>query len=87
MPYVRPHHHPCALCHAKTECPGAWEENYDGIPDVICREYHQEGGPNPDFTCEACEAKRSAICHYCGERPKREGSDYCGPECAIDAEG
>lgn len=49
------HHHPCAVCHAKTECGGEWEQNYDGIPEVICREYHlPDGRTNPDFLCDVC---------------------------------
>lgn len=57
---VRPHHHPCADCGAKTQCGGTWEENYDGCPEVICPEYHLSTScdPNPDFICEACEWKR-----------------------------
>lgn len=61
MPKVAPHHHPCQICHAKTECGGTWEENWDGFPDVICREFHQAGGfVNPDFSCEDCEALTEA---------------------------
>lgn len=57
---VKPHHHPCADCGAKTPCPGTWEENYDGEPAVICPEYHLTTSctPNPDFVCEGCEWKR-----------------------------
>ncbi len=59
MPRVRPHHHPCADCGAKTECGGTWEENYDGCPEVICREWHlADGTTNPDFICEGCDWKR-----------------------------
>lgn len=56
----RVHHHPCADCAAKTECPGEWEQNYDGVPDVICREYHLAGGyTDPDFLCDSCHALRA----------------------------
>ena len=49
------HHHPCQRCGAKTECGGVFEQNYDGIPEVICREFHLDWGTiNPDFLCEAC---------------------------------
>ncbi len=59
MPRVKPHHHPCMDCLAKTECPGTWEENYDGSPEVICPEFHmKDGGINTDFVCEACQMKR-----------------------------
>ena len=56
----RPHHHPCLDCGAKTECPGDWEENYDGFPEVICPEYHQGGFINSDFVCDACHEQRAA---------------------------
>ena len=57
MPRVKPHHHPCQQCGAKSECPGTWEENYDGTPEVICREFHLlDGGINQDFVCEGCHA-------------------------------
>ncbi len=57
MPRVKPHHHPCQRCGAKTECPGTWEENYDGFPEVICPEFHIGHLPtvNPEFICESCE--------------------------------
>jgi hypothetical protein len=57
MPRYIVHHHPCADCQAKTECGGQVEENYDGCPAWICREFHLDGGTtNPDFRCEGCEA-------------------------------
>lgn len=56
---VAPHHHPCKDCGKKTECPGTWEENYDGEPDVICPEWHMPNGyTNPDFVCEDCDLNR-----------------------------
>jgi hypothetical protein len=58
-PRVAPHHHACQDCGVKTECPGTWEENYDGSPEVICPEFHQAGGfINPDFICDGCDWKR-----------------------------
>lgn len=51
---TKPHHHPCQRCGAKTECGGTWEQNYDGVPEVICPEFHLEGGINPDFICDDC---------------------------------
>lgn len=64
MPRVAVHHHPCQSCGAKTECPGAWEENYDGIPEVICAEFHQLTAGNfdinPDFVCDACVERADA---------------------------
>ncbi len=61
MPRVAVHHHPCADCGAKTECGGTWEENYDGFPEVICREFHlSSGDTNPDFICHRCNEKQLA---------------------------
>lgn len=58
MPRCPIHHHPCQECGAKTECGGVYEENYDGFPPVICREFHLTGGSlNPDFICRACNEK------------------------------
>lgn len=30
------HFHPCVDCKQETECPGEWESNFDGFPEVIC---------------------------------------------------
>jgi hypothetical protein len=60
MPHQRPHRHPCFDCGILVECPGTWEENYDGFPEVICREYHQDGFINSDFVCEECHDARAA---------------------------
>jgi len=57
---VKPHSHPCQRCGAKTECGGSWEENYDGFPGVICREFHLESGINSDFLCETCHDQAEA---------------------------
>lgn len=57
MPRVRPHHHPCVDCGAKTECPGTWEENYDGEPEVICDEVDRRGY---ETVCNDCHEKREA---------------------------
>lgn len=53
----RPHHHPCATCGEKVECSGSWEQNWDGFPEVICREFHQDRWP---FLCEDCHTKAEA---------------------------
>lgn len=53
----RVHHHKCHDCGAKTECPGEWEQNYDGWPEVVCREFDQA---RSDFVCDDCHAKREA---------------------------
>jgi len=37
------------------ECCGDIEQNYDGWPEFICREYHGPlGSINADFMCDAC---------------------------------
>lgn len=52
---VAAHHHPCQRCGRKTQCPGTWEENWDGWPEVICPEWHLPSGyTNPDFLCDDC---------------------------------
>ena len=58
MPRVNAHHHACQDCGIKTQCPGTWEENYDGFPEVVCPEFHISGGINTDFVCESCQFKR-----------------------------
>lgn len=58
MPRVAPHHHACQDCGKKTECPGTWEENWDGEPAVICDEYHRPDGTIAEFICDDCDYKR-----------------------------
>lgn len=53
----RPHTHPCHDCKVKVECPGEWEQNHDGWPEVVCLEYERAGF---DFVCDVCEEKRKA---------------------------
>lgn len=88
MPRVKPHSHLCMDCREPVECAGVWEQNHDGLTTVFCAEYERY---RDEWRCDAChdayEAAQKAVCIYCGERPKREGSDYCCPACAIDAEG
>jgi hypothetical protein len=34
-------------------------QNWDGWPEWICREYHQDDGTtNPDWICDGCDGKR-----------------------------
>ena len=54
MPRCKVHHHPCQRCGAKLECGGVWEQNYDGIPEVICPEYHLPDGTIQEFLCDDC---------------------------------
>ena len=76
---VKPHSHPCQSCGAKTPCPGTWEENYDGWPEVICREFHLESGIlNPDFFCSGC------ACVDCGERATTWAKHYTWPDTYVD---
>ncbi len=51
---TKPHHHPCGHCAVKVECCGDVEQNYDGFPEWICREYHTEFRDRDDFLCEDC---------------------------------
>lgn len=57
MPRQRPHHHPCADCGVKTECPGSYEQNYDGWPEVVCSEVEVLG---TEMLCDDCAGKRVA---------------------------
>lgn len=60
---VKPHHHPCGRCGAKTECGGVWEQNYDGWPEVVCSEFHVHLNASEwpaMFLCELCEAAEQA---------------------------
>ena len=45
-----------------TECCGDVEQNYDGWPEWICREYHTEASAvfrhQDDFLCERCDEIR-----------------------------
>ena len=47
------HGHPCRICQTRVECGGELERNPDGWPEVICRVFHLE--PGPDFLCESCQ--------------------------------
>ncbi len=58
MKSVRPHHHPCVDCGVKTECPGTWEENYDGEPAVICDEVDKRGY---ETLCDECSETRERL--------------------------
>lgn len=52
---IKPHSHPCQHCRTPVECCGDIEQNYDGFPPFICREFHLDGGAiNRDFICESC---------------------------------
>lgn len=45
------HTHPCPDCRTPVECPGEFERNDDGYPEVICDVYHVRGVQMP---CEDC---------------------------------
>jgi len=51
----RTHTHPCATCGVKTECPGTYERNYDGWPEVACTVYHMRDEADPPFLCDDCQ--------------------------------
>lgn len=58
---IGPHHHPCSVCGARTECCGDIEQNYDGWPEWICAEYHGIVGTDVvvrEFLCERCANQR-----------------------------
>ena len=57
------HMHPCWRCQVPFECSGDLEFNYDGIPDILCVEFHEHGHNE----CEACA--ETAWCEDCGEHP------------------
>ena len=53
------HQHPCQQCGALVDCAGPLEENPDGVPAVICRDFHLAGGHvNPRVVCDACQRPR-----------------------------
>lgn len=37
------HEHECQSCGNEFPCAGLLEPNYDGHPEVICRQYHEHG--------------------------------------------
>ena len=41
----------------QTECPGTWEENFDGWPEVICDEVDKR---HNEPICDECYEKRLA---------------------------
>ena len=74
---ARPHHHPCAHCQVQAECCGDIEQNYDGIPEWICREFESPHGS--DFICDACaEKKEQHECEECGAWGDEPHDATCG---------
>jgi hypothetical protein len=51
---VGPHSHPCQHCRTPVECVGTIKQNYDGFPEFICEEFHQDDGTIAVFLCEEC---------------------------------
>lgn len=49
------HTHPCADCGQQTDCPGEWERNHDGFPEVFCDVFHILGN---ELVCESCSVQR-----------------------------
>jgi hypothetical protein len=52
------HDHHCQECGVKTPCSGELFQNWDGEPEICCRDFHLDHGINRDFVCEGCEWKR-----------------------------
>lgn len=48
------HHHPCVDCHKPAPCDGTLRRNWDGIPPVVCDEYHDRCGWM-EHRCERCQ--------------------------------
>ena len=68
---ARPHSHPCAHCKTPVECGGELEQNHDGWPEVICRIFHRE--PGPDFLCESCALEAEAA--YVADLAEQEAEE------------
>jgi hypothetical protein len=64
------HTHPCANCQIKTQCPGHYERNHDGFPEVICTEFHGGG----TFLCDECRA------HMCESGQAEDCEPYTATE-------
>lgn len=54
---MRAHTHECQQCRTRFECSGAQEHNYDGYPEVWCRDYHDAGWDK----CPDCEMENEAL--------------------------
>ena len=52
---MKGHTHPCQVCLTPVPCPGTWERNYDGFPEVICSEIHRWSGYTAPVFCEKHE--------------------------------
>ena len=74
------HHHRCQDCQTKTECFGQLEDNYDGEPEITCREFHLQGGEiNGDFICDYCQERRDErAAADRAEQEAEENSDNAG---------
>ncbi len=59
-------------------CPGVYEENYDGIPEVICTAWH-EGGLRECEDCYTAEA-----CANCGAKLVPLTADAEGDRMCAD---
>jgi hypothetical protein len=61
---IGPHKHRCDDCKRPTECCGQIEQNFDGFPEWICREYHtiERSGDVElrGFLCDECGEKAAA---------------------------
>ncbi len=72
---AKPHRHRCFHCGAMTECTGEIEQNHDGFPELVCREYDAPPSQPSDFICEACdENQQHSVCPDCdawGDEPHK----------------
>jgi hypothetical protein len=52
-------------------CDGTWRRNDDGLPEVVCGNFHLAGGVlnTSAFTCEQCKGRQKpyerTVCPYC----------------------
>lgn len=73
---ARPHAHPCRNCKTPVECCGEIVQNWDGFPEFICREYHNEHtGGIEVVLCESCfEAEEKQAAAELAEQEREEAT-------------
>jgi hypothetical protein len=67
---ARAHTHPCRDCQTPVECHGDLERNFDGWPEVVCRDFHIHGA---EPLCDSCNKPE---CHDCGDPSDVTFVDY-----------
>lgn len=83
---VRAHTHVCEGCGDEYTCGWDLEQNYDGIPEVICTGVDRYGERK---LCEVCEPL--PICDWCGEvihgdAVLQDDLVFCSRLCLEDSE-